>query len=158
MFGDVIACARTFDWQWVWNLCIGKASKIGMYGATAASSANIISVIIVFFTFSFAFKREGSNSFPSVRVCRDIPSSAVQKICLRSSEKKIPKSIGSSTQPHLTQIWILKGQISIALYSIPNILMKRIHETFYCWWASFLGKNIQQTVSTYHIKCLCEII
>ena len=96
------------------SACINKASIKdwscdGLCAATAASFANNMSLIIACFTFVFAFRREGLNSFPSVRVCRYIPSSAVPKSCLRSSEKKILKIVGANTQHYLTPLRILKG-------------------------------------------------
>ena len=36
------------------------------------------------------------KSLPSDLICRQIPSDAVPKVCLKSTAKKIPKSIGAS--------------------------------------------------------------
>ena len=98
ILGDVVVCARNFfeaNRESENSPCISKAIHQSL-AATAASSAKSMSLIIVCFT--FALKREGLNRFPSARVCRYIPASAVPKICLRSSETGITKNSGASTQ------------------------------------------------------------
>ena len=118
-----------------------------------------MSLKIVVFTFVFAFKREGLNSLPSVRVCRYILSSTVPKACLRSSKKKITKTVGANMQPCLTPLRILKGLDTFPSCCTvpPHTVMKRLNKTFQFRWASYLGKHFEQTVSTYHIKSFYEI-
>ena len=105
ILSDVVVCAKTFVFFFETGSksesseCISKAIHQrlrcnGMYAATAASSGNSISLIILYFTFVFPFKREGLNIFLSVRVCRYTPFFAVPKGRLRSSEKKTPNSVG----------------------------------------------------------------
>ena len=54
--------------------------------------------------------------------------------CAKSpfEKQKMPKSAGSSTQPCLTQLTILKRfrHITIMLYSTPHIVMKKLNKTF----------------------------
>ena len=70
----------------------------GLCAVTVVSSANRMSLLIVTFTFVLGFKQDGLKSLPYVRVSMYMPSSAVPKTCLRSSEKEMPKSVGASTQ------------------------------------------------------------
>lgn len=94
-----------------------------MYADTAASSGNRMFLIIVFFTFVFAFKREGLDIFPSVRV-HFIPSSAVLKACLGSSDKKIAKNVSASTQSCWTALTILIGlDIFLSCCTVPHIFL-----------------------------------
>ena len=62
-------------------------------GMCATSSANSIYFIRLCLSFVLTFKWDGLNNFPSVRVCRCIPYSAMPKPCLRSSKNKMPKSV-----------------------------------------------------------------
>ena len=72
------------------------------------------------------------NILPSVSVCRDVPSSAVPKICLRNSDKKLAKSVESSL---LNTIAYFKRFILvyIILYSTSHAVIKRLNKTFQFW-------------------------
>ena len=67
--------------------------------AKAASSAKSIPRMRTEVTFVFARRRAMLNSRPSALVCIRTPSLQVLKACWRSNEKKMPKSVGASTQP-----------------------------------------------------------
>ena len=75
----------------------------------AASSANSISLISTFRTSVFARRRARLKRFPSLLVWRYTPSSDWLKAQDSSGEKKMPKSVGKSTQPCFTPLLIGKG-------------------------------------------------
>ena len=75
----------------------------------APSSANSISLTSTFRTLVFARRRARLKSFPSILVERYTPSSDWLKAQDSSRKKKIPKSVGASTQPCLTPLLIGKA-------------------------------------------------
>ena len=83
------------DWSssWVWV-------------ATAASSANSMSLMRSLRTFVLALRRARLKSLSSERVRKQIPSDVVSKTCFSNSPKKVPTSIGARTQPFLTKLRI----------------------------------------------------
>ena len=93
------------DWSssWVWV-------------ATAASSANNMSLMRTLRTFVQALRRARLNSLPSERVRRYIPSVVVSKVvCFSSRPKKIPKGVGARRQPCLTPLRISNGSEELPL-------------------------------------------
>ena len=64
------------------------------------------------------------KSLPSGLVCRQIPSDAVSKVCLKSRAKKIPKSVGGRTHPCLTSLRMSKSLEELPLNcTVPFMLV-----------------------------------
>ena len=67
--------------------------------ATAASSANSMSLMRSLRTFVLALRRARLKSLSSERVRKQIPSVVVPKTCFSNRPMEVPNSIGASTQP-----------------------------------------------------------
>ena len=86
-----------------------------MWVATAASSANSMSLMRTLRTIILALRRARLRSLPSDRIRRWIPSVVISKEYFSSRATKITKSVGARTQPCLTPL-----RISNALRSYRN--------------------------------------
>ena len=92
----------------------------GLCAATTVLSVNNMYHILVFFTFVFAFLRNGLNSLPSVRVFRFVLSSAVSKSFSRKKVKRrCQKECWGCFLPCLTPFASFKRlwHITIVFYS-----------------------------------------
>ena len=131
----------------------------GLRAATAEWSANSIVLFYnrVLITLVFAFSREGLNSFPSVCFCRYIPFSVVPKASFKSSEKKIPYSVGANTQSCLTQLKLWKDFDTFSsCCTIPYILLwKDSMRLFSFGGHRILVKSLNKP--PHKIKIFCEI-
>ena len=90
--------------------------------ATAASSANIMSLVRTLRTIVLALRRARLKSLPSDRVWRYIPSVVVSNACFSNMPKKIAKSVGARTQPCLTPLRISNDSEELPLnYTVPFV-------------------------------------
>ena len=85
---------------------INDRSSSWVWVATAASSANSMSLMRSLRNFVLALRRARLKSMSSERVRKWIPSVVVSKTCFSNRPKKVPKSIGARTQPCLTPLRI----------------------------------------------------
>ena len=86
--------------------------------ATAASSANGMSLMRTVRTFVLALRRAMLKSLPSDRVLRLIPYVVVSNAFFSNRPTKIPKSVGARIQPCLTPLRLLNGSNELPLNCI----------------------------------------
>ena len=116
---SIVSCPRTFvffrlmvspkslqAWE---KRSIRACSSCWVWVVTAASSANSMSLMKASRTYALALRWPRLKSLPSDLVRRQIPSDAVPKACLKSTAKKIPKSVGARMHPCLTPLRMSKG-------------------------------------------------
>ena len=92
---------------------INDWSSFWVWVATAASSANSMSLMRTLRTFVLALRRARLKSLPSDRV--RIASIVLSKACFSNRLEKIPKSVGARTQPCLTPLRISNGSEELTL-------------------------------------------
>ena len=88
----------------------------------AVSSAKTKSRRITLRPLVFIRRRAGLKSFPSDRVRNRMPSSADLNACFRRTEKKMLKSVGASTQPFFTPLFMQNASVMLPLYwTVPRV-------------------------------------
>ena len=113
------------DENWLSSVCRSWAE----WATSAASSAKRRSLAVKFFTFRFALRRARLKMLPSALVWSLIPRDEDPKARFNSTEKKISKRVGASTQPCFTPFLISNesDNATIILDSRPCVCLKRLH-------------------------------
>ena len=123
------------------NQSISCWTSCSVCAVTAASSAKIMSPMVVLQILVFALSLVMLYSLPSALVCMYTPSVEVPKACLRRGRRRCQRVSG-------------QGHAALVLIGCVHVIVERSNHTEQIWGASDPQEDVEKPIPANQAKCL----